>query len=91
MGFFPYTSVAIQGWVQNSRPAILIRDNARYLRLDVDRRVAALAAWNRPVWWPVVLLSLAALALVLGARWVLRRRERLNARGELIAAPGVAD
>ena len=85
MGFFPYTSVAIQSWVLNNKPAILVRDNARYLRLDVNRRVAALAAWNRPIWWPVVLLVLGAFALVLGARWVLARRERMNARGEVLA------
>jgi Bacterial extracellular solute-binding proteins, family 5 Middle len=85
MGFFPYTSVAIQSWVLNNKPAILIRDQARYLRLDVDRRVAALAAWNRPIWWPVALLVLGALSLVFGARWVLARRERMNARGEVLA------
>jgi ABC-type transport system substrate-binding protein len=86
MGFYPYTSVAVQSWVHNNKPAILVRDSGRYLRLDVPQRVAKLAEWNKPVWWPAALLVLLALGLVLGARWVLKRRERMNARGQLLAA-----
>ena len=71
--------------VGNSKPALLIRDHGRYLKLDTDLRVAKLAAWNRPVWWPVV----ALVALVLVGVWVawrsLRRRDRVNARGEVLA------
>jgi ABC-type transport system substrate-binding protein len=83
-GFYPWASAAVQGWVKNSKPAILVRDHGRYLKLDVAAREAALAAWNRPVWWPVVALVAALLAVVLAARRSIRRRERLNARGELI-------
>ncbi len=38
-GFFPYASAAVQHWVHNSKPAILVRDQGRYLRLDVAERV----------------------------------------------------
>ena len=85
MGFFPYTSGAAQHWVLNYQPAILIRDHGRYLRLDVPARVAALQAWNRPVWWPLGLLAAAVAALVWLARRQLRLRERTNARGEVLA------
>jgi ABC-type transport system substrate-binding protein len=86
MGFFPHASAAVQGWVYNSKPAILVRDQGRYLRLDTAQRAAKLAQWNRPVWWPVGLLLAAVGALfVVGAR-MLRRRERMNARGEVLAA-----
>jgi ABC-type transport system substrate-binding protein len=86
MGFFPYASAAVQSWVHNSKPAVLIRDHGRYLRLDVPQRVAALTAWNRPVWWPIGLLAGVALVLVWLARGNLRRRERTNARGQVLAA-----
>jgi ABC-type transport system substrate-binding protein len=85
MGFFPYASAAAQRWVHNYKPAILVRDHGRYLRLDVNDRVASLAAWNRPVWWPLGLLLAAGIALVLVARSHFRRRERTNARGEVLA------
>ena len=84
MGFFPYASAATQQWVHNYKPAILVRDQGRYLRLDVPRRLAAHATWNRPVWWPLLLMAAAALALVWVARRHFRRRERTNARGEVL-------
>jgi ABC-type transport system substrate-binding protein len=84
MGFYPYASAAAQRWVKNYKPAILVRDHGRYLRLDVDDRVASQAAWNRPVWWPLGLIGALALALLWVARSHFRRRERMNARGEQV-------
>ena len=84
MGFFPYASAAAQQWLHNFKPAILVRDQGRYLRLDVPQRVARLSDWNKPVWWPLLLLGAAAAALVWLARRQLRKRERTNARGEVL-------
>ncbi|MCB2020761.1 MAG: peptide ABC transporter substrate-binding protein, partial [Burkholderiaceae bacterium] len=85
-GFFPYASAAVQSWVENSKPAILIRDHGRYLRLKPEERAAKIAEWNKPLWWPLVLIGAAiALGLVF-ARKSLRRRERMNARGEVLAS-----
>ncbi len=85
-GYFPYSSAAVQHWVYNSKPAILVRDQGRYLRLDPAERVARLAVWNKPVWWPMILIGLAVVALVLVAVRSFRRRERMNARGEILPA-----
>jgi ABC-type transport system substrate-binding protein len=84
MGFYPYASAAVQSWVGNSKPAILVRDHGRYLKLAIPERVAKLEAWNRPVWWPLVLLVALVAAAWAYVRGALRRRERLNARGELL-------
>jgi hypothetical protein len=92
MGFYPYASAAAQRWVHNYKPAILVRDHGRYLRLDVQDRVASLAAWNKPVWWPLALIVALALALVAVARSHFRRRERTNARGEqVLVGSGAGD
>jgi len=85
-GFYPWASAAVQSWVHNSKPAILIRDHGRYLRLDVAAREAALATWNKPVWWPVALIVAALMAVFVYTRRSMRRRERMNARGEVLAA-----
>jgi ABC-type transport system substrate-binding protein len=85
-GYFPYASAAVQHWVYNSKPAILVRDQGRYLRLDPAERVARLKSWNRPVWWPTALGALAIAALFLFALRSFRRRERMNARGEILPA-----
>ncbi len=86
MGFFPYASAATQGWVHNYKPAVLFRDHARFLRLDVNERLAKQHAWNKPVWWPIVLLVAVLAALLLLGRRQLRLRERTNARGEVLTA-----
>ena len=85
MGFFPDASAAAQQWVHNYKPAILVRDHGRFLRLDVPARVAAQQRWNAPVWWPVLVLLAAALALWQLARRTLRKRERTTGRGEVLA------
>ena len=84
-GYFPFSSGAAQAWVHNYKPAVLVRDHGKYLRLDVPERVRLQAEWNRPVWWPLGLLALAAVALALGGWRSLRRRERRNAHGEVVA------
>jgi len=84
MGFFPYASVSMQSWVSNSKPAILIRDHGRYLRLNVPERAEKLAEWNRPVWWPLALMAGFVVFAVLYLRGALRKRERMNARGEIL-------
>jgi ABC-type transport system substrate-binding protein len=85
MGFFPDASAVAQRWVHNYKPAILVRDHGRYLRLDVADRVAAQQSWNKPVWWPLLVLLAAALALWQLARRTLRKRERTTGRGEVLA------
>jgi ABC-type transport system substrate-binding protein len=84
MGFYPWSSVAAQKWVKNSKPALLIRDTGRYLRLDIQEREAALATWNKPTWWPIAAIFAAIAALIIAVRRHFQRRERMNARGELI-------
>jgi len=84
-GFFPWSSGAAQRWVYNYHPVIMIRDQGRYLRLDPADRAAALAAWNRPVWWPLALIAAALLLLLWLARRTLRVRERTTGRGEVLA------
>jgi ABC-type transport system substrate-binding protein len=85
-GFYPWASAATQGWVKNSKPAILIRDHGRYLKLDVKAREAALSTWNKPVWWPPVAIAAVLFAAFLFTRRSMRVRERMNARGEVLAA-----
>lgn len=85
-GYFPYASAAVQHWLYNARPTVLVRDPGRYFRLDPAERVQRQHEWNRPLWWPVVLGVLVIVAVLLGAWRSLRLRERTNGRGEVLAA-----
>jgi hypothetical protein len=67
--------------VHNAKPAVLVRDMARYYRIDAQARVARQAEWNQPVWWPLLVGLAAVGAVVVLAVRSLRRRERLDARG----------
>ena len=84
-GYFPYSSGAFQSWVHNAKPAVLVRDMARYYRIDAAERARRQAEWNRPVWWPVGL----GVAGLIGVVWLavrsFRRRERLDARGVVLS------
>jgi HAMP domain-containing protein len=42
-------------------------------------RTTQLAAWNKPVWWPIPLLLLALVAAIVPAWFAWRRRERETA------------
>jgi ABC-type transport system substrate-binding protein len=83
-GYFPYSSSAAQVWVKNLKPAVMIRDQGRYLRIDSAERVKRLSSWNQPVWWPLILIGAGIAALIAVAVRSFRRRERMNARGEVL-------
>jgi ABC-type transport system substrate-binding protein len=67
-GYWPYVALAFQPWAHNGKPSILVRDLAKYYRIDPAMRVAKQAEWNHPVRWPLVLIALA-LALLVGLAW----------------------
>jgi ABC-type transport system substrate-binding protein len=83
-GYFPYSSGAFQPWVHNAKPAVMIRDMARYYRIDTAERVRRQAQWNQPVWWPMALLVAVGAAVVWLALRSFRRRDQLDARGQVL-------
>jgi ABC-type transport system substrate-binding protein len=84
-GYFPYASGAFQAWVHNAKPAVLIRDMGRFYRIDAAERVRRQAEWNRPVLWPLALGALGVVAAFAVGWRAFRRRERLDARGRVVA------
>ncbi len=78
-GYFPWGGLAFQPWVHNGKPSILIRDMAKYYRLDPQLRARKQAEWNRPVLWPLGLLALLLGAVAWMARRTWRRRESARA------------
>jgi hypothetical protein len=85
-GYFPFASGAYQSWVGNGKPAIMIRDMGRYYRINSEERVRKQAEWNHAVWWPLgLIVAVLAAALAVGLR-SFKRRERMNAHGEVLAS-----
>jgi ABC-type transport system substrate-binding protein len=86
-GYFPYVGVAFQSWVHNGKPTIVVRDLAKYYRVDPALRAQRQAEWNKPVWWPVLL----AVPFLLWLAWVARRgyKARENVTAKPVAEPEV--
>jgi ABC-type transport system substrate-binding protein len=59
---------AYHQWVHNGKPSNIVRDPLPYLRIDAPLRQRMVEQWNRPVWWPVVLVPLL-LALLAWPAW----------------------
>ena len=59
-GYFPTSAAAYHQWISNGKPTQIIRNHIGYLRLDPELRASKIAEWNRPIWWPIPLIALAA-------------------------------
>jgi hypothetical protein len=88
-GYNPYAGSVHHQWVGNVKPAPLANDRLLYFKVDPALRAAKIAEWNRPIWWPVILIVLVLLAAVIPAVRSWRRRERETA-GRTLATPGQA-
>ena len=88
-GYFPWGGLAFQQWVYNGKPSILIRDMAKYYRVDPALRVAKQAEWNKPVWWPMVLLAARAARPRLERPPRLPRAPARHRRAGAASGPGV--
>ena len=79
-GYFSWGGLAFQPWVHNGKPSVMIRDMAKYYRVDPALRAARQAEWNHPIYWPLAGLALVGLGLVWAARRSHRARETATAR-----------
>ena len=80
-GFHPKAYSLQHGWVLNRKTGSMVRNTLKYQRIDMERRDAARAQWNRPIVWPLMLLAALAAAAIAPAFFHYRRRERATALG----------
>lgn len=78
--FHPMSYSLQHGWLLNRKTGAMVRNTMKYQRLDIERREAARAQWNRPVLWPLGLVALLLLALVAPAVLHWRRSETATAQ-----------
>lgn len=74
-GYYPASGGAYQAWVGNAKPSQMVRNTLQYYRLDPALRAESVQKWNRPVWWPLLLVLAGVLASVWLAWRQVRRRE----------------
>ena len=79
-GIHPKDYSLRHSWVANDKPNNMARNNLKYLKLDVEKRAALRAQWNRPVLWPIGLILLLLIVTAIPAILSYRKRERMAAR-----------
>jgi oligopeptide transport system substrate-binding protein len=79
LGYHPRTFTLYHDWVHNLKPNLMANNTLKYERLDPGRRANYRAEWNRPVLWPIWVLTVLIAGLFAGG-WILyRRRQRSTA------------
>ena len=79
-GFHPADYKLAHGWVHNIKPNTMANNELKYQRIDAAVRDTRRDQWNAPVYWPLVLIALLAVAGLMPALVAWRRRERGLAR-----------
>jgi oligopeptide transport system substrate-binding protein len=79
-GFHPKDYTLRHVWLKNRKPTKVGNNTLKYQRIDAALRHDLRARWNRPVFWPLVLLATALVLLALPAVASHRRREAATAR-----------
>jgi len=75
-GMYSVSFALYHEWYQNLKRNMMANNTLKYIRLDAELRAQHRSAWNPPVFWPIILIALALLALVAPAFIAFRRRER---------------
>jgi ABC-type transport system substrate-binding protein len=87
-GYYPYAAGAFPNWLHNGKPSMVLKDFLQYRRIDPELRARELKSWNKPITWPLWLISLAVIASLVPAWRSYRRRERGTALPVQVKAPG---
>ena len=88
-GYFPYSAGAYQKWQPNGKYGLFTNDRALYYRIDAPMRARLQAEWNRPRYWPMLLLAAGLLLLVWIGWRAWRARERSTGRAGAVATEPV--
>jgi oligopeptide transport system substrate-binding protein len=78
-GVHPKSYGLSHGWLLNGKPNLIANNGIKYRRIDAAQRDAQRAAWNRPLYWPLVLAPALLAVAVWPAYSVYRRRTRATA------------
>ncbi|HIF17186.1 MAG TPA: peptide ABC transporter substrate-binding protein [Cycloclasticus sp.] len=78
-GFHPKAFSLHHAWYKNVNPNLMANNKTKYINIDPAQRHEYQAAWNKPVYWPLVVLLLVFICLLMPAYVIYRRIERSTA------------
>jgi hypothetical protein len=79
-GFHPKQYSLNHAWYGNLKPNLMANNSLKYAKIDTHLRSEKRREWNKPIWWPLVVLTAVLFAALLPAVSAYRRKERGTAR-----------
>lgn len=74
-GFHPLGFSLHHEWYKNAKPNLMANNTLKYKRIEPELRTAKRKLWNRPIWWPLILLLFLSVIVLLPGIITYRRRE----------------
>ncbi|MEK7747774.1 MAG: ABC transporter substrate-binding protein [Nitrospirota bacterium] len=74
-GFHPKVFGLYHDWYKNVKPNQMANNTLKYIKINPELRRKARARWNKPIWWPIVVLGIVLIAGSVPAILVYRRKE----------------
>ncbi len=75
-GLHPKNFSLYHGWYQNLKPNLMANNRIKYTRINAKQRAELRKQWNRPVFWPLVVIALLLLGMLLPAFYSYQRRAK---------------
>ncbi len=75
-GFHPKAFSLFHNWYQNVKPNLMANNLLKYRRVVGEDRQAKREEWNKPNYWPLILIGIFLLASLIPAILAFRKRER---------------
>jgi oligopeptide transport system substrate-binding protein len=75
-GYHPKGFTLYHGWYKNLKPNLMANNQLKYTRIDTVERAEKRAAWNKPVFWPLLIVFVVFVLLLIPAILAYRRRIR---------------
>ncbi len=75
-GFHPKSFGLYHAWFGNVKPNNISYNTLKYVKINPALRAQKRDAWNRPLWWPVIVLGVILITGTLPALTTYRRKEK---------------
>lgn len=75
-GFHPNNFGLVHAWMENLKPNLMANNTLKYKKLNPVLREGKRAEWNKPQWWPLILMGVILLGGTMPAVMSYRKKER---------------
>jgi len=74
-GYHPVGFSLHHDWYKNAKPNLMANNTLKYKRINPKLRAEKRIEWNKPIWWPIVIVLFVFSVILLPAFILYRRKE----------------